>query len=62
MGMRCPWRHYQTKMVVASTSAPSLTIPSPGGGTTQPGSTDTQRIPLSPYSRARHLVSMLRAA
>lgn len=42
--------------------SPSLTVPCPKGGVTQPGSTDTQRIPLSPYSRARHLVSMFRAA
>lgn len=41
---------------------PSLTIPGSKGGVTCPGSTDTQRIPLLPYSRARHLVSMFRAA
>lgn len=40
----------------------SLTVPCPRGGVTQPGSTDTQRIPLLPYSRARHLVSMFSAA
>jgi len=63
-GKGSPWegRPQGTLEIRVAVHLLSLTIPCPKGGVTQPGSTETQRIPLPPYSRARHLVSMFRAA